>query len=548
MEVRNFLQQARENQIDPKHLIDFLIPSLPKISILYQREGSTENPFLARKPQNRGSRYVVAFTDLELAQQVSVEHPDAAILREEATLPFLCVVYRSEYDGILLNPGQTSHLFIEKQLVHQWLTEMAVDQLSQMRGAWVPTKNDSMLLVEYKKKQYTVAIYAHEADAQKMCEHSGGEPKLQSWERIFNKAQKVGADSLFLHFNLAEQFYLASEHVEKIWQGRHTGYHWFKTVNHPFRGISLSEVTQKAEEQVEKQTVQQITQESFQSKVDQPATSQIEQEKLVEPKQQEALEQKPIEVENESVSHDEPVKSDPVKSRDPVRSEANETQQEKSSFPSKRANPYSLKSLKESQLEIHIGGNKIAKTKPMVETKVSETEKKVQQTREARAKARAEREKSANEVEEKTHNNEIPNKGIAPEIVAGLERLEKATIEGQGMANGWEVCQVLAEIRRIWVIVDNEGNMVILAGQDQSPIVDFFSSDLHAKKLIAEAHQNNSQLPPMQPQLVSTKKLYRALSPRQPIVWINRGSSGAWTSVMGDTLPYVLQLMSQMQK
>jgi hypothetical protein len=39
--------------------------------------------------------------------------------------------------------------------------------------------------------------------------------------------------------------------------------------------------------------------------------------------------------------------------------------------------------------------------------------------------------------------------------------------------------------------------------------------------------------------------LFRALAPMQCVLWINRGSSNAWTSVMGDTLPYVLQLMAQ---
>jgi hypothetical protein len=137
---------------------------------------------------------------------------------------------------------------------------------------------------------------------------------------------------------------------------------------------------------------------------------------------------------------------------------------------------------------------------------------------------------------------------VDPDVEAGLKKLERATIEGQGMANGWEVCRAMAELRRIWVIVDHEGNMVILAGQDQSPIVDFFTSERHARNLIEEAHRKNPQLPPMTPRLVSTKKLYRALAPRKPIVWINRGSPEAWTSIMGDTLPYVLQLMEQLEK
>jgi hypothetical protein len=140
-----------------------------------------------------------------------------------------------------------------------------------------------------------------------------------------------------------------------------------------------------------------------------------------------------------------------------------------------------------------------------------------------------------------------PSRPIDPQVAAGLKKLEKATIEGQGMGNGWEVCRAMAELRRIWVVVDPDGNMVILAGQDQSPIVDFFTSEAHANRLIEEARQKNPNLPPMTPRLISTKKLYRALAPRKPIVWINRGSPEAWTSIMGDTLPYVLQLMGQLQ-
>lgn len=136
---------------------------------------------------------------------------------------------------------------------------------------------------------------------------------------------------------------------------------------------------------------------------------------------------------------------------------------------------------------------------------------------------------------------------IDPDVAQGLKKLEKATIEGQGMGNGWEVCRAMAELRRIWVVVDPDGNMVILAGQDHSPIVDFFTSTRHAERLIAEAKQKNPNLPPMTPRLISTKKLYKALAPRTPIVWINRGSPEAWTSIMGDTLPYVLQLMGQLR-
>jgi hypothetical protein len=138
------------------------------------------------------------------------------------------------------------------------------------------------------------------------------------------------------------------------------------------------------------------------------------------------------------------------------------------------------------------------------------------------------------------------SKSNVPEDVAyGLRVLETATNEGQGMANGWEVCRALADLRRIWVIVDMEGKMVILASQDENQIADFFTSEEYAQRLIDEAHYRNKNLPQMVPRLISTKKLFRALAPTQCLIWINRGSPNAWTSIMGDTLPYVLQLMAQ---
>jgi hypothetical protein len=134
---------------------------------------------------------------------------------------------------------------------------------------------------------------------------------------------------------------------------------------------------------------------------------------------------------------------------------------------------------------------------------------------------------------------------VATEVQYGLKALENAIDIGQGMANGWEVCRALADLRRIWVIVDMEGKMVILASQDEQRIADFFTSEENARALIKEAHSRNENLPQMVPRLISTKKLFRALAPMQCVLWINRGSPNAWTSIMGDTLPYVLQLMAQ---
>jgi hypothetical protein len=146
---------------------------------------------------------------------------------------------------------------------------------------------------------------------------------------------------------------------------------------------------------------------------------------------------------------------------------------------------------------------------------------------------------------EKTEPVQQRSSSIPEDVAYGLRVLEAATNEGQGMANGWEVCRALADLRRIWVIVDMEGKMVILASQDENQIADFFTSEEYAQTLIDEAHRRNQSLPRMVPRLISTKKVFKALAPTQCIIWINRGSANAWTSIMGDTLPYVLQLMAQ---
>lgn len=446
---------------------------------------------------------------------------------EEPILPFLMKTYRSGKDGLLINPGLPSRYFLEKEDMLELLVAYTVAKLSQMEGAWIPTKNNNMLLVEHKKKKFTVAIYSEREDAQLMCKHSGGIPKLHSWESVFNKAKKVGATSLFLHFNLPDQYYLSDDHVDIIWKGKHKGYQEKEPVSHLFIGESIESVESfRPNEQLPKGKIEKLQ--------DNPSTP-------VATKETEAkasTTKEPVFTPFEEQITPDFSPFDTSESIMKPEKEPTVVESEKSDQNLKnRQNPYSLKSQKQNDLDIYIGGKTQSNHMKSVSEEVEEQKK---------GDLLAEHLET---VEKPVETPEIvPNLGLAENIVNGLEKLEKATVEGQGMANGWEVCQVLAEISRIWVIVDADGNMVILAGQDQSPIVDFFSSDIHAKQLIAEAHKSNPNLPTMHAQLVSTKKLYRALAPRQPIVWINRGSSTAWTSVMGDTLPYVMQLMSQLQK
>lgn len=435
MDVRHYLKRANMDQISLNELFHIFAKQVSSWVVVYQATGSGREPFLA-KGDRPNSYYVTAYTDEEATNAIQVESPQYMEITSEPALPFLLKAYRSQSDGIILNPGHNERLFLIKPNVQELIRLYAVEQFRNMTGPWVPTMDGNLLLVEYEKDHYTVTVYLSQEDAEYVARKSGGQAVQHSWEQIEERCRELGAPAPYFHFGLPEQSSFSEIQAQAIYTGSH--------------GKSGTE-----------------------SEREETAAGQ------------------PLKSEKNLLTGSTPIQALP------------------SEKPSQSPVPVEEESFRSAQ--------------------------------------------AYTEHENPMHNRSKnrPDMGkqrpIPPDVDAGLKKLEKATIEGQGMGNGWEVCRAMAELRRIWVVVDPEGNMVILAGQDQSPIVDFFTSTQHAERLIAEACEKNPNLPPMVPRLISTKKLYRALSPRQPIVWINRGSPEAWTSIMGDTLPYVLQLMSQVQ-
>jgi hypothetical protein len=127
-------------------------------------------------------------------------------------------------------------------------------------------------------------------------------------------------------------------------------------------------------------------------------------------------------------------------------------------------------------------------------------------------------------------------------VQAGLQALEQAIRQGQGIANGWEVCRALADMQSVWVIVDSRGELVPLTQDSGQLMIDLFTSESHAMALLEDWKQKHPDGPPLTPRLVPARPLFEAWAPKSPVVWINRGTPQAWTSVTGETLPYVVQL------
>lgn len=576
MNARECLELISKNQIQPEQLYQYFATQVPKLFILYQATGSSKKPFLANGNHPK-SKYVVAFTDVDAARVPKVKYPQYVKLLEEPAVPFLIQAFRSEADGIVINPGLPSRLFLAKPHLQVMIREYAVSQFSQMPGPYIPTMDRNLLLVEYQKQRYTVAIYLREEDAHQIVRQSGGEVLQHSWATVFERCQQLGAPAPFFHFGLPEQSFLTIKHVEIIRNGNHLGYRYDNPIEHPF----IVEADKERKELPAAMFFGQIP-----GRTDITSQSQLS---LQAPSQDEKHQEY-----NPPFAFTEPQKISQTSAMN---------QQEPSTAPSSLAAEQSEKQLAhapsssvgamDNQLFPSISGSTDTRgqqANQMISESTEATEKQLSQTMadsshtmkdqvsssvsndtnsmekqlspsmsgspgildqsSPTTEGRQEPYSTAQKQQTQPTTSSYPphSKPIDPDVEAGLKRLERATIEGQGMGNGWEVCRTMAELRRIWIVVDPEGNMVILAGQDQSPIVDFFTSAEHAQRLIDEARQKNPNLPPMVPRLISTKKLYRALAPRKPIIWINRGSPEAWTSVMGDTLPYVLQLMEQIER
>jgi hypothetical protein len=447
--ARDVLERAAQGDMHADELPETLATHLQRLVVLYHQTEKGNQPILT-KGNRSGGKWVAAFSDWEAVRIVWVEHPETLIAVEEPAFSFLVKAFRSNADGVVFNPGWSSRLFVPKPVLHKLVRETAVLQLARQPGVWVPTLNQNLLLVEYRKGVYTVAVYATEVDAMRAAARSGGVPIHYPWKAIWERCRQLGAEAPYLHFGLPEHTPLELRHAELLKSGHMLEPLDLNVVERPFVELirekadpAVTKALAPKEELAEKAIVSAVRERAFVPAAEENVTA--------------ALGNPPT-----------------------GRAEA-----------------------------------------PFVAPPGSPVKK---------------------------PSSSPLSRPVDPDVEAGLKKLERATIEGQGMANGWEVCRAMAELRRIWVIVDHEGNMVILAGQEQSPIVDFFTSERHARILIEEAHRKNPQLPPMTPRLVSTKKLYRALAPRKPIVWINRGSPEAWTSIMGDTLPYVLQLMEQLEQ
>lgn len=361
---RQLLHEANREKWPPDQLFQIMARYVPKLYAPYLLKNGKKKPLIAPGPSPKSKRMIL-FTDPKLSNMLRVDQPVS--LMERDVVKLLRKAFRLDYDGWIINPGDSSRRIINRSELPLLFCEYIVEEGRRLGGGWVPTRGKNMLLVELEDGNYTVAVYIDEREAREVCNTCGGEPVLHSWDEIGDRCLRAGGKAPYIQFGYPEQVLLLPRHMDQL-RGR--------------------------------ESVERV----------------------------------------ENVDNEENVEN--------------------------------------------------------VET---------------------------------------------PELRESLRQLEQAVMKGQGWVNTREIARRMAELDKIWTLVDPDGKPVISGSEGEALVVDFFTSQDHALRLIQAFQQRGEEIAGIKPRLVDARSLFEHLSVREPIVWINRGSSEGWTSISNHLLPAVLK-------
>jgi hypothetical protein len=570
LSAREYLEKANRFQVKPEELFQYFAIHVSKLTVMYQKSARGKKPLLARSNHPK-SKYVVAFTDQDAAKIVNVRQPEYLEMVEEPALPFLLKAYRSNTEGFMFNPGLPSRFFVVRHQLLEWIRHYSLYKFSNQSSAWVIRVGSSILKGVYQSGFSTVVIYTGEHEANKHAEKCGGIATHLEWTKIFQYLERIGSKILFVNYGLPEAFLLNPNQVQVIQDGKRTDYTEATSdevpipipesnqsetaittdTGKPSREEEASSSTESAwgdwEGTFDEEEPLTLSKDVRNTSYAQTKPSIVESVQKHLPDTDISAQQSKTniakEIQNKIPSKDKQVS---IEKKTVIPVEKQEILHSTTTQEDKKISPVSQRTFPafDNPWDEEEDGFKEKIPKPSL---FFQSQKKMEAEPVEKLEQKPDNNNSEQESLPKSQEQQVAPSNVInqSDIEHGLRVLEKVSNEGHGMANGWEVCRALADLRRIWVIVDMEGKMVILASQNENQIADFFTSEQYAQTLIEEAHRRNTNLPSMVPRLISTKKLFRALAPTECIIWINRGSQTAWTSILGDTLPYVLQLIAQ---
>src|SRR5690606_18561492 len=187
---------------------------VPKLYVPYLLTNTgKKRPLVSPGPSPKSQRMIL-FTDPEPAKLLRVDQ--SLTLVERKALDLLRKAFRSDYAGLVINPGDSSRRVLNREEMLLLFREYAVIEGRRLGGGWVPTRGDKMLLVQLEDGTYTVTVYIDERDVREVCDSCGGEPVLHSWDVIHNRCLQAGASAPYVQFGFPEQVLLLPRHMNQL--------------------------------------------------------------------------------------------------------------------------------------------------------------------------------------------------------------------------------------------------------------------------------------------------------------------------------------------
>lgn len=207
--VRSWLQETMAGKMNLADLFPRLASHVREFSIPSRAGEAGGAPFLVLR---QGETPVgVVFTDAELSASFIPGHVSSST----DAMHVLQAVIRREMAGLVLNPA-TERFHLDGQMMRLLFREYALQALAAQEGAWVPTRDGQLWVLEVQPSILTVPVYLTQEDALAMGAKVGGTPQLIAWSAIRSQCQAVGAEAPFLQLGYAEQVGLLRSHVASL--------------------------------------------------------------------------------------------------------------------------------------------------------------------------------------------------------------------------------------------------------------------------------------------------------------------------------------------
>ena len=146
---RRFLYEANREKWPPDRLFRVMAQHVPKLYAPYLLTNTgKKRPLVSPGPSPKSQRMIL-FTDPELSKLLRVDQ--SLTLVERKAMDLLRKAFRSDYAGLVINPGDSSRRVLNREEMLLLFREYAVIEGRRLGGGWFPTRGDKMLLVQLEE-------------------------------------------------------------------------------------------------------------------------------------------------------------------------------------------------------------------------------------------------------------------------------------------------------------------------------------------------------------------------------------------------------------